>query len=42
MEPVYKDGELYGVIDIGVPESGIQSITNSVLGYQIITGIVSF
>lgn len=42
MEPIYKDGELYGVIDIGVPESGIQSITNSVLGYQIITGIVSF
>ncbi|MEB2281827.1 methyl-accepting chemotaxis protein [Lysinibacillus xylanilyticus] len=42
MEPIYKDGELYGVIDIGVPESGIQSITNSVLGYQIVTGIVSF
>ncbi|MFT9820696.1 methyl-accepting chemotaxis protein [Lysinibacillus sp. NPDC056185] len=42
MEPIYKDGKLYGVIDIGVPESGIQSITNSVLGYQIITGIVSF
>ncbi|MEY9979524.1 methyl-accepting chemotaxis protein [Lysinibacillus sp. RC79] len=42
MEPIYKDGELYGVIDIGVPESGIQSITNSVLGYQIFTGIVSF
>lgn len=42
MEPIYKDGELYGVIDIGVPESGIQSITNSVLSYQIITGIASF
>ncbi|MFJ7980982.1 methyl-accepting chemotaxis protein [Lysinibacillus xylanilyticus] len=42
MEPIYKDGKLYGVIDIGVPESGIQTITNSVLGYQIITGIVSF
>lgn len=42
MEPIYKDGELYGVIDIGVPESGIQSITNSVLNYQIITGIASF
>ncbi|MFJ7951298.1 methyl-accepting chemotaxis protein [Lysinibacillus sp. NPDC096418] len=42
MEPIYKDGELYGIIDIGVPESGIQSITNSVLGYQIITGLVSF
>lgn len=42
MEPIYKDGKLYGVIDIGVPESGIQSIINSVLGYQIITGIVSF
>ncbi|MFF2796385.1 methyl-accepting chemotaxis protein [Lysinibacillus xylanilyticus] len=42
MEPIYKDGKLYGVIDIGVPESGIQSITNSVLSYQIITGIASF
>lgn len=42
MQPIYKDGELYGVIDIGVPESGIKSITNSVLGYQIFTGIVSF
>ncbi|WP_374964681.1 methyl-accepting chemotaxis protein [Lysinibacillus sp. RS5] len=42
MEPIYKDGKLYGVLDIGVPESGIQSITNSVLTYQIITGVVSF
>ncbi|MGE7952997.1 methyl-accepting chemotaxis protein [Lysinibacillus xylanilyticus] len=42
MEPIYIDGKLYGVLDIGVPESGIQSITNSVLTYQIITGVVSF
>jgi len=42
MEPIYKDGKLYGVIDIGVPESGIQTITNSVLSYQIFTGIASF
>lgn len=42
MEPIYKDGELYGVIDIGVPESGIKSIINTVLIYQIIIGVVSF
>lgn len=42
MEPVYKNGELYGVLDIGVPESGIKSIVNSVLMYQLITALVSF
>ncbi|GLC89596.1 methyl-accepting chemotaxis protein [Lysinibacillus piscis] len=42
MEPIYKNGQLYGVIDIGVPESGIKSILNSVLIYQIIISVLSF
>lgn len=42
MEPIYHNGELYGVIDIGVPESGIKSIIDSVLTFQIIIGIASF
>ncbi len=42
MQPIYKGGELYGVIDIGVPESGIKSIVNPILRYQIIIAIVSF
>ncbi|WP_107840817.1 methyl-accepting chemotaxis protein [Metasolibacillus meyeri] len=42
MEPIYRNGELYGVMDIGVPESGIKSIVDSVLIFQIIIGIASF
>lgn len=42
MEPIYHNGELYGVIDIGVPESGIKSIIDSVLTFQLIIGIASF
>ncbi|MSU00398.1 methyl-accepting chemotaxis protein [Tissierella pigra] len=42
MEPIYKNGELYGVLDIGVPESGIKSISTAVLFYQIIIGCGSF
>ena len=42
MEPIYKDGELYGVLDIGVPESGITSILNAVIQNQIIVVVISF
>lgn len=42
MEPIYKNGELYGVLDVGVPESGIQSIKNSVLIYQLGLAVMSF
>lgn len=42
MEPIYRNGELYGVMDIGVPESGIKSIIEPVLMFQIIIGIASF
>ncbi|KYG89759.1 chemotaxis protein [[Bacillus] sp. KCTC 13219] len=42
MEPIYKNGELYGVMDIAVPESGIKSIVDTVLIFQIIIGSVSF
>lgn len=42
MAPIYKDGQLYGVMDIGVPESGITSIISGVVFYQILIAIVSF
>ncbi|MEJ8552732.1 methyl-accepting chemotaxis protein [Tepidibacter sp. Z1-5] len=42
MVPIYKNNELLGVVDIGIPESGIKKIINSFLITQIITTIVSF
>lgn len=42
MIPIYKNGELLGVVDIGIPESGIKKIINSFLITQIITTISSF
>lgn len=42
MQPIYKNGELYGVMDIGVPESGITDIIKSVIGYQILIVIIGF
>lgn len=42
MQPIYKDGQLYGVIDIGVPESGITDIINSVIKYQILIAAIGF
>lgn len=42
MQPIYKNGELYGVMDIGVPESGITDIIYSVLKYQIMIALISF
>ncbi|NLP35647.1 MAG: methyl-accepting chemotaxis protein [Clostridiales bacterium] len=41
MEPIYKDGQLYGVLDVGVPESGIRAIVNQVVKYQIILTIIT-
>ncbi|WFD09944.1 methyl-accepting chemotaxis protein [Tepidibacter hydrothermalis] len=42
MVPIYKNGELVGVVDIGLPESGIKKIIDSFLITQIITTISSF
>ena len=42
MEPIYKDGQLYGVVDIGVPESGVDSILIPVAKYQIMLAMASF
>lgn len=40
MQPIYKDGELYGVIDVGVPEKGINDIVKSVVFYQILIAVL--
>ena len=42
MQPIYKDGELYGVMDIAIPESGVSSVVNTVLWAQAVIGVVSF
>ncbi|WP_053955001.1 methyl-accepting chemotaxis protein [Inediibacterium massiliense] len=42
MQPIYKDGQLYGVMDIGVPESGIKDIVKSVIMYQVFISLISF
>lgn len=42
MEPIYKGGELYGVLDIGIPENGIKSIITPVIRYQIRLALISF
>lgn len=41
-EPIYLKGEYYGVLDIGMPESGVNEVVQSVLRQQIITSIISF
>lgn len=42
MEPIYKDGELYGVIDIAIPESGINEVIKQILFYMIIVALIGF
>lgn len=42
MEPIYKDGELYGVIDISIPESGIREVIQQILFYVIIVTLIGF
>lgn len=42
MQPIYKNGELYGVMDIAIPESGVSSVVNAVVGAQAVIGAVSF
>jgi methyl-accepting chemotaxis protein len=42
MVPVYKNGELAGALDIGIPETGITEVVNKILLIQLVLGIVSF
>ncbi|AQW84865.1 Cache sensor-containing MCP-domain signal transduction protein [Campylobacter pinnipediorum subsp. pinnipediorum] len=42
MIPIYKDNKPFGVIDIGVPESGINSVTDRIVFSQITTYVVIF
>lgn len=42
MQPIYKDGKLYGAMDVAIPESGISAVVNSVLGAQAGIGTISF
>lgn len=42
MQPVYKNGELYGVMDIAIPESGIAATINTVLKSQILINAITF
>ena len=42
MQPIYKDGVLYGAMDVAIPESGISTVVNSVLGAQAGIGTISF
>ena len=39
MYPLYKDGVIFGALDIGVPEQGIQEISLHVIKVQITIGI---
>ena len=41
MIPVYKDGKLYGALDVGIPERGITETINSLLWIQLIVSIAS-
>lgn len=41
MYPIYKNGVVFGSLDIGVPEQGIQGILFSVIRVQIIIGIAA-
>ncbi|MCY6371664.1 methyl-accepting chemotaxis protein [Clostridium ganghwense] len=42
MVPIHKNGQLYGALDIGIPESGIKEVTNGLVMIQVIVAIVSF
>lgn len=42
MTPIYLNGELYGVMDVAIPENGITAIVYSVVVTQTIIGIISF
>ncbi len=39
MYPLYKDGVIFGALDIGVPEQGIQEISLHVIKVQVTIGI---
>lgn len=41
MYPLYKDGVIFGALDIGVPEQGIQEISLNVTKVQITIGIAA-
>ncbi|MEL3906129.1 MAG: methyl-accepting chemotaxis protein [Treponema sp.] len=38
MYPLYKDGKVFGSLDIGVPEQGIREIASNVMKVQVIIG----
>ncbi|SFA91273.1 methyl-accepting chemotaxis protein [Clostridium frigidicarnis] len=42
MRPIYKNGNLYGTMDVGIEESGINSIVTKIVLYQILISIISF
>ena len=41
MYPLYKDGAIFGALDIGVPEHGIQEISINVTKVQVTIGIAA-
>ncbi|QEK01774.1 methyl-accepting chemotaxis protein [Treponema phagedenis] len=41
MYPIYKDGKLFGSLDVGIPESGILEIQNEIIRVQIIIGVLA-
>ncbi|WP_426452810.1 methyl-accepting chemotaxis protein [Paenibacillus sp. S-38] len=40
MTPIYKDGTLYGAMDIGIPVNGISQTINNILMYQGIISVI--
>lgn len=41
MVPIYKDGKIYGALDIGIPISGIDTVVTSFLKIQTILIVIS-
>lgn len=41
-EPIYLNGEYFGMLDVGMPESGVESVVSSVLRQQVIIAVTSF
>lgn len=41
-EPIYLNGEYFGILDVAMPESGVEEVVTSVLYQQIIIAIASF
>lgn len=41
MIPVYKNGAIFGCVDIGVPESGIKYFTNTIITTELIFGTLA-